>query len=63
MKCVCGYEFKHKWETDDNIQVGDEEFIMINGSLPTNEGVWVEKCIRLCGCPKCGTVRIREWDL
>jgi len=30
MKCICGYERLHDWQTNDNKEVGDQDFIRID---------------------------------
>lgn len=63
MKCVCGYEHKIDYCDKEN-NIGDEEFISIEGnSFHITEG-FEENKIHLLACPKCKTVKMAtRWEI
>ena len=58
MKCVCGYECNKNQDFD--VQVGDEEFIKINGSFHIESSYRDEIRVDLYACPKCGLVQMKK---
>ena len=66
MKCLCGYERLYDYQTDDDIEVGDESFIKIlcfgkpfetDKEKEGSYGYEKEEG-RLYACPKCMTVKL-----
>lgn len=65
MRCVCGYEYKDKWNPagmNYDILKGDEEFIRVDGSftISRNDCYHRTVAVGLYACPKCGTIRMEE---
>lgn len=60
MKCICGYERLKDYQ-NDGVEVGDKDFIEVNGSFTVKEEDYRGESIRevdLCACPKCQTIRL-----
>ena len=61
MKCICGYERLYNYQTDDGKEVGDKDFITINGTFTINDYKNYFSDIgevSLKACPECGTIQM-----
>ncbi len=58
-ECVCGYAYRRKVLEEDDL--GDEEFIQVEGSFTITREYESTRKVRLYACPKCDTVQMNRW--